>query len=97
MVEWRLDHEVDPIAKESSDRGMTTTTLAEQLRSSPESERLELAQVLWESLDVNPFAVVPDPVREAVEQARVRNLELDAGVIAGRIHEDVMAALRREL
>jgi putative addiction module component (TIGR02574 family) len=58
----------------------------------PISERVSLAQALWQSIDPG-LAAVKD--REAVAEAIRRDEELSSGVVQGRTHEEVMLAARR--
>jgi putative addiction module component (TIGR02574 family) len=57
----------------------------------PLSERVSLAQALWQSIDEG-LADVGE--RDAVREAIRRDEELSSGVVAGRPHEEVMQAAR---
>lgn len=73
---------------------MSTDQLIADAMALPLSERVSLAQALWESID----AGLPDAdERAAVEEAIRRDKELSSGRVAGRTHEDVMQAARRAL
>ena len=73
---------------------MTTEQLIADAMALPLSERVSLAQALWESID----AGLPDAdERAAVAEAIRRDEELSSGRVAGRSHEDVKRAARRSL
>ncbi len=73
---------------------MTTEQLIADAMALPLSERVSLAQALWESID----AGLPDAdERAAVAEAIRRDQELSSGGVAGRTHEEVMQAARRSL
>ena len=60
----------------------------------PLAERVSLAQALWESIDSG----LPDIDQgAAITEAIQRDEELLSGKVAGRIHEEVMRAVRRTL
>jgi len=60
----------------------------------PLSERVSLAQALWESIN----AGLPDTDEQAaVRDAIRRDHELSSSAIAGRTHEQVMQAARRAI
>jgi putative addiction module component (TIGR02574 family) len=60
----------------------------------PLSERVSLAQALWESID----AGLPDTdERAAITDAIRRDREISSGSVAGPTHEEVMQAARRSL
>lgn len=63
----------------------------------PLSERVELAQALWQSIDaqLGRDAIVDE--REVIERAKKRDLELQTGAVAGRSHQPVMEKARRAL
>ena len=58
----------------------------------PISERVSLAQALWQSIDVG-LAAAKD--REAVAEAIRRDEELSSGAVQGRTHDEVMRTARR--
>ena len=73
---------------------MTTEQLLEDAMALPLSERVSLAQALWESIDSG----LPDTdERAAVIEAIQRDEELSSGKVTGRTHEEVMQAARRAL
>ena len=73
---------------------MTTEQLIADAMALPLSERVSLAQALWESID----AGLPDAdERAAVTEAIRRDKEPSSGRVAGRTHEEVMQAARRAL
>lgn len=60
----------------------------------PLPERVSLAQALWKSIDAD---LADADERVAVREAARRDQELSSGAVAGRTHEEVMAAARRAL
>ena len=60
----------------------------------PLSERVSLAQMLWQSIDAG---LVDTIETEAVREATRRDQELASSTVAGRTHEEVMQAARRAL
>jgi putative addiction module component (TIGR02574 family) len=60
----------------------------------PLSERVSLAQALWESID----AALPDTAEDAaLREAVRRDQELSSDSSVGRTHEEVMQAARRSI
>jgi putative addiction module component (TIGR02574 family) len=73
---------------------MSTEQLIADAMALPLSERVSLAQALWESID----AGLPDAdERVVVAEAIRRDEELSSGRVAGRTHEEVMQAARRAI
>jgi len=73
---------------------MSTEQLIADAMALPLSERVSLAQALWESIDTG----LPEAdERAAVAEAIRRDEELSSGRVAGRTHEEVMQAARRAL
>jgi putative addiction module component (TIGR02574 family) len=73
---------------------MSTEKLIVDAMALPLSDRVSLAQALWESID----AGVPDTdERAAVAEAIRRDQELSSGTVAGRTHEEAMEAARRSI
>jgi putative addiction module component (TIGR02574 family) len=60
----------------------------------PLSERVTLAQTLWQSIDAG---LSDTEEREAVQEAIRRDQELSSGAVVGRTHEEVMQAARRAI
>lgn len=60
----------------------------------PLSERVALAQALWQSIDVG---LEETGEQQAVLEASRRDQELSLGAVSGRSHEDVMQAARRAI
>lgn len=73
---------------------MDTRQLTEQVMALPLSDRVNLAEALWQSIG-DELITLED--RDAIETARRRAAELTSGAVAGRTHEDVMRALRQTL
>jgi putative addiction module component (TIGR02574 family) len=73
---------------------MSTQQLKEEAMSLSLSERVAVAQALWESID----ATLGDAdERASVHEAVRRDQELSAGAVAGRTHEQVVQAARRAI
>ena len=73
---------------------MSTEKLTADAMALPLSERVSLAQALWESIN----AELPEAdERAAITEALQRDQELSSGHVAGRTHEEVMETLRRVL
>ena len=71
---------------------MSTQELTSEAMALPISERVPLAQTLWQSID---GCLAAPKNREAVAEAIRRDEELSSGAAQGRTHEDVMQAARR--
>jgi putative addiction module component (TIGR02574 family) len=71
---------------------MSTQQLTSEAMALPISERVSLAQALWQSIDPG-LAAAKDC--EAVAEAIRRDEELSSGVVQRRTHEEVMQAARR--
>lgn len=73
---------------------MTSQQLTTEALSLPISERITLAQTLWESVESGWGNADPgESLREAIR----RDEELTSEAIVGRTHEDVMTAVRRAI
>ena len=73
---------------------MSTQQLTSEAMALPISERVSLAQALWQSIDAG-LAAAKD--REAIAEAIRRDEELSSGEVQGRTHEEVMRAARRAI
>jgi putative addiction module component (TIGR02574 family) len=73
---------------------MSVQQLKQQAMSLPLSERVSIAQALWESIDGH---VADGDERASVQEAIGRDEELSSGAVAGRTHEQVMQAARRAI
>ncbi len=62
--------------------------------SLPLSERVSLAQALWQSIDVGLANADED---QAVEEAIRRDQEITSGAVTGRTHDEVMQAARNAI
>lgn len=60
----------------------------------PLSERVSLAQTLWQSIDAG---LADTDESDAVREAIRRDEELSSGAVLGRTHDDVMQAARRAI
>lgn len=73
---------------------MSTQELTAEAMALPLSERVSLAQALWESIETGLAETNEDSaLREAVR----RDEELSSGSATGRTHEEVMRAARRSI
>ena len=73
---------------------MTTEQLISDAMALPLSERVSLAQALWESIDAGlPHADENAAIADAVR----RDAELSSGRVRGRTEEEVFQAGRRAL
>ena len=73
---------------------MTTQQLITEALALPISERISLAQTLWQSIDSGSGDADPD---ESLREAIRRDEELTSNLIVGRTHEEVMTAARRAI
>jgi putative addiction module component (TIGR02574 family) len=71
---------------------MSTQQLTIKAMALPISERVSLAQALWQSIDGGLEAAKD---RDALADAIRRDNEISSGVVQGRTHEEVMRAARR--
>ena len=77
---------------------MSREQLTQEALGLPLSERVQLAELLWRSIDEGLGTQLGvDEEREALQQARSRDAELSSGAVTGRTHEEVMEAARRAL
>ena len=73
---------------------MSVEQLTSEALALPQSERVSLAQALWQSID----AGTPDLTDAAsMEEAVRRDEELSSGAVTGIPHEAVMQAARRAI
>ena len=73
---------------------MSAQELTAEAMALPLSERVSLAQALWESID----AALPDTAEDAALREAVRRDQgLSSDSSLGRAHEDVMRAARRSI
>jgi len=73
---------------------VSTQQLTTEAMALPLSERVSLAQTLWQSIDVG---LADTEERDAVREAIRRDQELSSGAVVGRTHEEVMQAARRAI
>jgi putative addiction module component (TIGR02574 family) len=73
---------------------MSTQELKQEAMALPLSERVSLAQALWESINAG---LVDSDEQAAVREAVRRDQELSSGAVVGRSHEQVMQAARRAI
>lgn len=73
---------------------MSTQQLTTEAMALPLSERVSLAQTLWQSIDAG-LAGTDD--REGLGEAIRRDQELSSGAVVGRAHDEVMKAARRAI
>ncbi len=73
---------------------MSPEQLTTEAMALPLSERVSLAQALWESIDAG---LAETDEHAAVREAIRRDQELSSGAVVGRTHEEVMLAARRAI
>ena len=73
---------------------MFTDQLLTEAMALPLSERVALAQTLWQSIDAG---LSDTEERETMQEAIRRDQELSSGAVVGRTHEEVMQAARRAI
>ena len=73
---------------------MSNQELTAEAMALPLSERVSLAQALWQSIDAG---LAETDERDAVREGARRDKELSSGAAVGRTHEEVMAAARRAI
>ena len=73
---------------------MSTQQLTSAAMSLPISERVSLAQALWQSIDARLKEITE---HEAVKVAIRRDSELSSGAVIGRTHDEVMQAARHAI
>lgn len=73
---------------------MSTQQLTSEAMALPLSERVSLAQALWQSIDAD---LSETDESDAVAEAIRRDKELSSGKVMGRTHEEVMQAARTAL
>lgn len=73
---------------------MSTQQLITEAMSLPLSERVTLAQTLWQSIDAE---VTEIDEQAALRESIQRDQELSSGSVASRTHEEVMQAARRAI
>ena len=73
---------------------MSAQQLAAEVMALPLSERVSLAQALWQSIDAG---LTDTDEHEAIREAVRRDEELSSGAVIGREHADVMQAARRAI
>jgi hypothetical protein len=76
---------------------MKTEQLGLALLALPLSERVVVAQYLWQSVHEGMKTNAEAEERESLREARRGNRELAAGAMTGRTHEQVMGAAWRPL
>ncbi|MEO6871056.1 MAG: addiction module protein [Chthoniobacterales bacterium] len=73
---------------------VSTQQLKQEAMLLPLSERVSLAQALWESIDAG---LTDTNEGTAVREAIRRDHELSSDAVSGRTHEQVMRAARRAI
>ncbi|WP_152054474.1 addiction module protein [Tautonia marina] len=73
---------------------MPDPSLTERLLALPLADRIELAEVLWQSIGEG---LRPTTEAEALADARRRDAELTSGAVQARSHEEIMTAARRAI
>lgn len=73
---------------------MSTEQITTEAMALPLSERVQLAQALWQSINTG---LAETDQEAALAGAIRRDQELSSGAVAGCTHEEVMQAARRAL
>lgn len=73
---------------------MSTQQLTNEVLALPLSERVPLAQALWQSIEAG---LADSDVRDAVREAVRRDQKLSSGEAEGRSHDQVMEAAKRAI
>ncbi len=73
---------------------MSTEQLTTEAMALPLSERVSLAQMLWQSIDAG---LADTDEMDALREVIRRDQELSSGAVAGRTHDEVMQAARRAI
>jgi putative addiction module component (TIGR02574 family) len=73
---------------------MSAQEIIDEAMALPLSDRVSLAQALWQSIDSGLSEADEDI---ALQGAIRRDQELTAGVVTGRKHEEVMQSARRAI
>jgi putative addiction module component (TIGR02574 family) len=73
---------------------MSAQQLTTEAMALPLSERVALAQTLWQSIDAG---LADADEQAALREAVRRDEELSSGAALGRTHEEVMQAARRAI
>ena len=61
------------------------------------SQRAELAQKVWQSLEDSQVDISPEAESDALELARRRDTEIEVGEVETRSHDEVMKDSRRSM
>ena len=73
---------------------MSTEQLKQEAMALSLSERVSLAQALWESINAG---LADTDEQAAVREAACRDQELSSGMVSGGTHEEVLQAARRAI
>lgn len=73
---------------------MSTQQLTNEALALPLSERVPLAQALWQSIEAG---LADSDEREAVREAIRRDQELSSGKVEGRSHDEVIQAAKHAI
>ncbi|MEI6561511.1 MAG: addiction module protein [Verrucomicrobiota bacterium] len=76
---------------------MSGEQLTKEALQLPLAERVNLAEMLWQSIGGDASFSPAEEERAAVSEATRRDAELSSGAAAGRSHRQVMNAARRAL
>jgi putative addiction module component (TIGR02574 family) len=74
---------------------MSTQQLTKEALALPLSERIDLAQVLWESIHSGAGTALDND--DALQLAIRRKAEVDSGAVQGVSHREAMEAARRAI
>lgn len=74
---------------------MKIDELTTQVLALAPSQRAELAQKVWQSLEDSQVVISPQAEAEALELASRRDTEIEDGEVKTRSHDEVMKDARR--
>lgn len=76
---------------------MSREQLTQEALALPMDERVQLAELLWRTINQGLLPGEGDDDAEALQKAKSRDAELSSGAVIGRTHEEVMEAARHAL
>lgn len=74
-----------------------TQSLLDRLLALPANERIAVAQAVWDSLEVHERYCGTEDEEAFIEELMRRDAELESGAVTPLTHEELMAAVRKDL
>ena len=74
-----------------------TQRLLDRLLVLPANERIAVAQALWDSVEVTERSSASDTDEAFLDELMHRDAELESGAVTPLTHEELMAAVRKDL